>query len=64
MVDVLKASIIFLTSILYYLLSSLVLNRTKLINPKVTNRGYVDGLFLRGVGGNSNSGVCRTCHGK
>jgi hypothetical protein len=26
--------------------------------------GYVDGLFLRRVGGNSNSGVCRTCHGK
>src|SRR3989344_5770403 len=23
-----------------------------------------DGLFLRRVGGNSNSGVCRTCHGK
>jgi hypothetical protein len=24
----------------------------------------VDGLFLRRVGGNSNSGVCRTCHAK
>lgn len=24
----------------------------------------VDGLFLRRVGGNSNSGVCRTCHSK
>ena len=24
----------------------------------------IDGLFLRRVGGNSNSGVCRTCHAK
>lgn len=24
----------------------------------------IDGLFLRRVGGNSNSGVCRTCHNK
>ena len=24
----------------------------------------IDGLFLRRVGGNSNSGVCRTCHSK
>ncbi|MBI5049040.1 MAG: hypothetical protein HZB54_08865 [Deltaproteobacteria bacterium] len=24
----------------------------------------IDGLFLRRVGGNSNSGICRTCHGK
>ncbi len=26
--------------------------------------GLIDGLFLRRVGGNSNSGVCRTCHNK
>jgi len=26
--------------------------------------GRIDGLFLRRVGGNSNSGVCRTCHNK
>jgi hypothetical protein len=24
----------------------------------------IDGLFLRRVGGNSNSGLCRTCHAK
>ena len=28
------------------------------------NDGEIDGLFLRRVGGNSNSGVCRTCHNK
>jgi hypothetical protein len=28
------------------------------------NMGDIDGLFLRRVGGNSNSGVCRTCHAK
>ncbi|MBI3397727.1 MAG: hypothetical protein HY026_00555 [Deltaproteobacteria bacterium] len=28
------------------------------------NDGDIDGLFLRRVGGNSNSGVCRTCHNK
>lgn len=26
--------------------------------------GVIDGLFLRRVGGNSDSGVCRTCHAK
>ncbi|MBI5049039.1 MAG: hypothetical protein HZB54_08860 [Deltaproteobacteria bacterium] len=30
----------------------------------VVNAGDSDGLFLRRVGGNSNSGVCRTCHAK
>lgn len=35
-------------------------------NYDVTSQfdGLIDGLFLRRVGGNSNSGVCRTCHNK
>lgn len=32
--------------------------------PVAINHVDSDGLFLRRVGGNSNSGVCRTCHGK
>jgi hypothetical protein len=35
-------------------------------NYDVTSQfdGVIDGLFLRRVGGNSNSGICRTCHNK
>src|SRR4030067_463642 len=35
-------------------------------NYDVTSQfdGLIDGLFLRRVGGNSNSGVCRSCHNK
>ena len=36
------------------------------LGSKVTNHTdlAIDGLFLRRVGGNSDSGVCRTCHAK
>ncbi len=36
-------------------------NGSPVTNPE---EAEVDGLFLRRVGGNSNSGMCRTCHNK
>jgi len=32
--------------------------------PNMTGVGSADGVFLRRVGGNTGSGVCRTCHDK
>lgn len=32
--------------------------------PNMTGIGVADGVFLRRVGGNTGSGVCRTCHDK